>query len=114
MTEPNFYQEEDGLDTYGGALRFLYVRQIRNSALMLVVIALAWGTLSFFVPEGWWHAFFNIPIFLFTGASAVVIYQGLKALGNPGWLAWIMAIVIWAVAVFLMRSITIGVLESIL
>ncbi len=94
-------------------LRMLYGRALRNSVIMLAFVAVIWGVLNYFVPDGWAQAVVNIGIFLFTLAIAVSIKSLLQTLGNPGWLAWMITLVIWVVAGMAVRSVTVVVLEAI-
>ena len=92
------------------AIRAVWLIEIRNIILGLVVIVTIWSVLSFVLPDGWWHLPINIIGFLFTGFwawSFKVILTGL----TTGWLAWIMSILIWVAGFLGLRTIELTALE---
>lgn len=85
-----------------------------GTTIVLAVLATIWSILSFFVPDGWWHVVINIGAFLVTARFGVDIKTQLVAFwGQPWWLAWMIAMVIWVVAVIGVRSIELAILEAI-
>ena len=107
-------QKVDALDESDRMLRRLFEEELVSSVILLAVLALIWGLLSFFLPDGWWHLVINIGAFLVTLAVASSMKRTLGILGVPGWLAFLGAIVIWVLVVGVGRSIEMGILESVL
>lgn len=102
------------LDVQQYLRRRLFGGAIRNAVIMLSVMAIIWGALSFALPDGWWHFVIDLGAFLVTvGIATFVILTSLKGLGNPGWLAWVITGVIWFATVPLVRSVEMAVLEAI-
>jgi hypothetical protein len=94
------------------ALRALWLTEIRNIIIGLVVITIIWSTLSFVLPDGWWHLVINIVGFLLTGFWAWSMKSPL-ALLTRGWLAWTISILIWLVMFLGLRTIALTTLEAI-
>ncbi len=83
------------------------------TSVFLGVEATIWGGLSFFIPNGWWHIGINVPFFIASIASAAVMLNWLETKINVKWLAWVVTLGIWYVAVIMWRSIFLGILDEI-
>ena len=53
--------------------RRLYGGAIRNAVIVLPVMSIIWGALSFVLPDGWWHFVINVGAFLLTSGVAVFV-----------------------------------------
>jgi|ETNmetMinimDraft_28_1059901.scaffolds.fasta_scaffold07282_2 hypothetical protein len=93
-------------------IRKLIVAQIRSTVFVMGVATAIWCLPSFFLPNGWWHGVINIGMFLVTALWGISIKNHLQSLGNPGWLAWGMSLLIWLVMVLVVRSIGLAVLDA--
>ena len=93
-------------------IRAYLARGVRNHVIALVVLAASWGLLSFALPDGWWHPPINIVAFLMSSGIGVSVKRVLALLGNPGWLAWLLAVVIWGFAIVGVRSAELSILEA--
>jgi len=99
--------------TYSGPFSGMSVqRGLASASVFLVIEATVWGTLSFFLPNGWWHIVINILFFVLGAAGGVEIKNWLAALGKPSWAAYTVGLVVFYVAVIVWRSIFMGVLEG--
>ncbi|MDA0797978.1 MAG: hypothetical protein O2884_04795, partial [Chloroflexi bacterium] len=85
--------------------------QLRNAVTVLAVWAGIWGLLSGLLPQGWWHLPINLIGFLVSLTGAVSIRGSLQTIGNPGWLAFGIALVIWFVLVVILRSLILELLS---
>jgi hypothetical protein len=92
--------------------RALWLAEIRNIIIGLVVIVIIWSILSFALPDGWWHLVMNIVGFLVTGFWAWSMKSPLARL-TTGWFAWIIAILVWLVMFVGLRTIELTALEAI-
>lgn len=90
--------------------RGLVVGQLRGSVVLLFVLAAVWGLLNAILPDGWWQAALNIAALLLTAGTAAYVKRILAVLGNPGWLAWLIAMFLWGLAVIGLRSVVLSLL----
>lgn len=84
--------------------------QLRGSVVLLFVLAGVWGLLNAILPDGWWQGVLNITALVLTAGMAAYVKRILAVLGNPGWLAWLIAMFLWGLAVIGLRSVVLSVL----
>ena len=77
---------------------------IRNAYIFLIILAVVWSALSIIIPDGWWHIFINIPIFLIGVLFSISIRQTGRAMLMPTWLGWGLSLLGFAI-LLIVRSI---------
>ena len=91
-------------------LRALVVTGLRRQVIILFVLAAVWAVLNMVLPDGGWQLVPNIGVLILTFFGAMLIKESLGALGNPGWLAWLIAMFLWGLAVIGLRSVVLSLL----
>ena len=82
---------------------------IGAASLVLAALGVVWGFLNALLPDGVIMAVANIGMFLLTGAGVAVLKRDLSPV-MPSLLSWVVAILVWFVAVGFARSITFDIL----
>lgn len=87
-------------------------QMLKAEICTLVLIVTAWTVLVYFVPWTWLIVTLNIG-FLLVALSGAVSFKMKLDLFMPGIAAWLLALVVWAVGIILLRSIEVGILDAI-
>ena len=93
-------------------IREWLISMIRNAIIGLAIIVTIWSILSFSLPNGWWHLVINISGFLLTSFWAWSMKKTLTLLIN-GPVAWVIAMSVWLVSFFGLRTIEVAILAAI-
>ncbi|MBI2830796.1 MAG: hypothetical protein HYX79_00870 [Chloroflexi bacterium] len=91
-------------DKFNELVRQEFWRALRNIVIGGIVLAVIWGLLGWFVPEGWPMLVVNIICLLLSIGFGLIMMQALKMV-LPRWLSILLSALLWIFFFGLIRGL---------